>query len=54
MKIEIKQPDLSKEWFELVKEAMESNVTKEEFRKFLQEETEKRGNNKSLKMNKLA
>lgn len=38
--------DLPKDWVELVKEAMKSNITKEEFKKFLKEEKEKRGNKK--------
>lgn len=29
--------DLSEEWIELVKRAMESNITKEEFKQFLEE-----------------
>lgn len=33
---------LPEEWAKLVKEAMESNITKEEFKKFLKEEKEKR------------
>lgn len=38
--------DLPKDWVELVKEAMKSNITKEEFKKFLKEEKEKRRNKK--------
>ena len=34
--------DLSNEWIELIKEAMGSNVTKEEFRAFLQKEQNER------------
>ena len=33
---------LPEEWIELVKEAMESNITKEDFKQFLREEKEKR------------
>lgn len=33
---------LSEEWVELVKEAMKSNITKEDFKQFLKEEKEKR------------
>ncbi|CRH76374.1 Anti-repressor SinI [Chlamydia trachomatis] len=29
--------DLPEEWIELVKKAMKSNITKEEFKKFLEE-----------------
>lgn len=34
--------ELPKEWVELVKDAMKSDITKEEFKKFLKEEAEKR------------
>lgn len=37
---------LPKEWVELIKEAMKSGVSKEEFEKFLKEEKEKRKNKK--------
>jgi hypothetical protein len=47
MKTKEKKPNLSKEWVELVKEAMESNITKEQFKIFLQKEKEKRENNKA-------
>ncbi|WP_423798067.1 anti-repressor SinI family protein [Neobacillus sp. SAB-20_R2A] len=39
--------DLPKEWIELVKEAMKSNITKEDFKIFLEKEKEKRKNQKS-------
>lgn len=45
MKTKVKLPDLPKEWIELVKEAMNSNITKEEFRIFIQNAKEKRKNN---------
>ncbi|MCQ6282833.1 anti-repressor SinI family protein [Bacillus sp. EB600] len=37
--------DLPKEWVELIKEAMQSNITKEDFKIFLKKEKEKRDNN---------
>lgn len=37
---------LPKEWIELVKEAMKSNITKEEFKIFLEKEKEKKKNQK--------
>jgi hypothetical protein len=37
-----KDIDLSKEWIELVKGAMRSKITKEEFKKFLEEEKKKK------------
>jgi hypothetical protein len=40
-----KETDLPKEWVELVKEAMESTITKEDFRRFLEKEKERRKNN---------
>ncbi|MCM2535896.1 anti-repressor SinI family protein [Neobacillus pocheonensis] len=43
--MKIIEHDLPKEWVELVKYAMKSNVTKENFKKFLKEEKEKRENN---------
>ncbi|MFC0270432.1 anti-repressor SinI family protein [Metabacillus herbersteinensis] len=33
--------NLPKEWVELVKQAMNSNITKEDFKKFLQQELSK-------------
>lgn len=36
--------DLPKEWVELVKEAMKSDITKEDFKIFLKKEKEKREN----------
>jgi hypothetical protein len=39
-----KETDLPKEWVELVKQAMESNITKEDFKIFLESEKEKREN----------
>ncbi|MEC0275404.1 anti-repressor SinI family protein [Peribacillus frigoritolerans] len=33
---------LSEEWLELVKEAMKSNITKEEFNRFLEEKSKMR------------
>jgi hypothetical protein len=38
------ESDLPKEWIELVKEAMKSNITKEDFKIFLENEKEKRKN----------
>jgi hypothetical protein len=38
------ESDLPKEWVELVKEAMKSNITKEDFKIFLKKEKEKRNN----------
>lgn len=38
--------DLPKEWMELVKEAMESDITKEEFKIFIEKEKEKRKKHK--------
>ncbi|MED4228918.1 anti-repressor SinI family protein [Neobacillus cucumis] len=38
--------ELSKEWIELVKEAMKSNTSKEKFKNFLEEEKKKREYNK--------
>jgi hypothetical protein len=38
--------DLPKEWLELVKEAMESDITKEEFKIFIEKEKEKRKKHK--------
>ncbi|WML51624.1 anti-repressor SinI family protein [Neobacillus sp. PS3-12] len=43
-KYEKKETDLPKEWVELVKQAMESNITKEDFKIFLENEKEKRKN----------
>ncbi|MCH6264506.1 MULTISPECIES: anti-repressor SinI family protein [Neobacillus] len=40
------ESDLPKEWIELVKEAMESNITKDDFKIFLEKEKEKRKNHK--------
>ncbi|MCQ6278769.1 anti-repressor SinI family protein [Bacillus sp. EB600] len=34
--------DLPEEWGELAKEAMKSNITKEDFKQFLKKEKEKR------------
>jgi hypothetical protein len=39
-----KGTDLPKEWVELVKEAMEANISKEDFKIFLENEKEKRKN----------
>jgi len=41
------EQELSKEWIELVKEAMQSNASKEKFKEFLKEEKEKREYNNS-------
>lgn len=38
----IKKYNLSEEWVQLVKEAMESNITKQDFKQFLEEMREKR------------
>jgi len=38
----VQNDQLPEEWVELVKEAMKSNITKEEFQRFLKEEKEKR------------
>jgi mevalonate pyrophosphate decarboxylase len=38
------ESELPKEWVELIKEAMKSNITKEDFKKFLKKEKEKREN----------
>lgn len=40
------ESDLPKEWIELVKEAMKSDITKEDFKIFLEKEKEKRKNQK--------
>ena len=40
------ESDLPKEWIELVKEAMKSDITKEDFKIFLKKEKEKRKNQK--------
>lgn len=36
-KVNIQKERLTEEWVELVKEAMRSNITKEEFKRFLEE-----------------
>jgi len=40
--MKIREPELSKEWIELVKEAMKSNTSKEKFKEFLKEEKKRR------------
>lgn len=40
--MKMKEHDLPEEWIKLIKEAMKSNVTKEDFKKFLEEEKKKR------------
>ncbi|WP_156431139.1 anti-repressor SinI family protein [Bacillus sp. FJAT-29814] len=40
------ESDLPKEWIELVKEAMKSGITKEDFKVFLEKEKENRKNQK--------
>ncbi|MBS4215108.1 MULTISPECIES: anti-repressor SinI family protein [Neobacillus] len=40
------ESDLPKEWIELVKEAMKSNITKDDFKIFLEKEKEKRKKHK--------
>ncbi|MBU8919263.1 anti-repressor SinI family protein [Bacillus sp. FJAT-29953] len=40
------ESDLPKEWIELVKEAMKSNITKDDFKIFLEKEKEKRQKHK--------
>jgi hypothetical protein len=42
--MKINEHNLPKEWIELVKVAMKSNITKENFKKFLKERKEKRKN----------
>jgi hypothetical protein len=37
-----KEQELPEEWINLIKEAMKSNITKEDFKKFLEEEKKKR------------
>lgn len=37
-----KDHELPEEWINLIKEAMKSNITKEDFKKFLEEEKKKR------------
>jgi hypothetical protein len=45
-KANIKKNDLPEELINLVEHAMESHVTKEDFKKFIKEEKEKRGYSK--------
>jgi hypothetical protein len=40
--MKISEQELPKEWVELVKDAMKSNISKENFKKFLIEEKKKR------------
>ncbi|MCM3767720.1 anti-repressor SinI family protein [Neobacillus niacini] len=40
------ESNLPKEWIELVKEAMKSGITKEDFKVFLEKEKENRKNQK--------
>ena len=40
--MKMSEQELSKEWIELVKEAMKSNTSKEKFEKFLKEEKKRR------------
>lgn len=42
LRMKMSEQELSKEWIELVKEAMRSNTSKEKFEKFLKEEKKKR------------
>ena len=40
--MKISEQELPKEWVQLVKDAMKSNISKEKFKKFLKEEKKKR------------
>lgn len=44
LQMKISESELPKEWIELVKEAMKSDVTKEDFKNFLEKEKAKRKN----------